>query len=142
MRTRVLILAATLSIAGAALAAPVAEIHKREGCGCCGLWADHLAKHGLKTRSSVTDDLDTVRATGGIPDRLGSCHTAFVGGYAVEGHVPASAIKRLLKEKPDAAGLAVAGMPGGSPGMESMAKVPYEVLLVLKDGSTRVYSRH
>lgn len=143
MKTRTMLLAAALSWAGASLAAyPAAEVYKREGCGCCGLWADHLERHGLKTRSNVVEDLGTVRATGGMPDRLGSCHTALVGGYAIEGHVPASAIKRLLKERPEAAGLAVAGMPGGSPGMESMAKVPYEVLLVLKDGSTRVFSRH
>ena len=143
MKTTTLLLATTLSLAGAALAAdPLIEVYKREGCGCCGLWADHLKKHGLATRSNVVEELGSVRASAGIPERLGSCHTAFIGGYAIEGHVPASAIKRLLKERPKAAGLAVVGMPGGSPGMESQAKAPYEVLLVLENGSTRVWSRH
>jgi len=143
VKTGALLFAGAMSVAGAALAAgPVIEIYQREGCGCCGLWAGHLESNGLKTRSNVVEEVSIVRGSSGIPESLGSCHVAFIGGYAIEGHVPASAIKRLLKEKPDAAGVAVAGMPAGSPGMESAGKVPYEVLLVLKDGSTRVYSRH
>lgn len=143
MRTRTLLFAALLSISGVSFAAsPVVHIYKREGCGCCDLWAAHLEKHGLKTRANVVDEVSMIRGSTGIPEALSSCHVATIGEYAIEGHVPASAIKRLLKEKPKAVGLAVAGMPAGSPGMEAAGKVPYSVLLVLEDGSTRVFSRH
>jgi hypothetical protein len=136
----VLCLSAGLAFAQAS--APVVTMYKHEGCGCCGLWAAHLQKNGFAVRSHEVQDVGAVRRAGRIPDAVRSCHTAFVGKYAIEGHVPASAIQRLLKEQPKAVGLAVAGMPAGSPGMEGAGKVPYEVLLVLEDGSTRVYSRH
>lgn len=145
MKIRSSVFAATCLSAGLAFAqssAPVVTMYKHEGCGCCGLWAAHLEKNGFKTRSHEVQDVGVVRRAAKIPDSVRSCHTAFVGKYAIEGHVPASAIQRLLKEQPKAAGLAVAGMPAGSPGMEGAGKVPYEVLLVLEDGSTRVYSRH
>ena len=143
MKPKSLLLASALLAAGAAFAAePVIDVYKREGCGCCGLWATHLEKNGFATRSHEVPDVGIVRRGAKIPDAVRSCHTAIAGSYAIEGHVPASAIKRLLKEKPKAAGLAVAGMPAGSPGMEGAGKVPYDVLLVLEEGSTRVYSRH
>lgn len=85
---------------------------------------------------------ETYRARYGIPDALGSCHTAVIDDYAIEGHVPAREIKRLLAERPKARGLAVAGMPGGSPGMEGNRSVPYDVLLVQSDGSHRVFARY
>lgn len=85
---------------------------------------------------------EAYRARFGIPSALGGCHTAVVEGYAIEGHVPAREIKRLLAERPKARGLAVPGMPGGSPGMESSPSVPYDVLLVLPDGSQTVYARY
>jgi hypothetical protein len=87
-------------------------------------------------------DPGVYRARFGIPDALGSCHTAVIQGYAIEGHVPAQEIKRLLAERPKARGLAVPGMPGGSPGMDDNRSVPYEVFLVLPDGSPRVYARY
>jgi len=87
-------------------------------------------------------DPEAYRARFGIPNALGGCHTAVVEGYAIEGHVPAREIKRLLAERPKARGLAVPGMPGGSPGMESSRSEPYDVLLVLPDGSHRVYARY
>jgi hypothetical protein len=87
-------------------------------------------------------DPEAYRARYGIPRALGACHTAVVGDYAIEGHVPAREIRRLLKERPKARGLAVPGMPAGSPGMESDRPEPYDVLLVLPDGSNRVYSRY
>jgi hypothetical protein len=87
-------------------------------------------------------DPERYRARYGIPDALGGCHTAVVGGYALEGHVPAREIRRLLAERPTARGLAVPGMPGGSPGMESSPSVPYDVLLVTADGSYRVYAQY
>lgn len=143
MKNGTLLFAALLSISGAALAdPPVVHIYNREGCGCCGLWATHLEKNGLKTRANVVDEVSMIRGSTGIPETLGSCHIATVGEYAIEGHVPAAAIKRLLRERPKAVGLAVAGMPAGSPGMEAAGKVAYEVLLVREDGSTQVYSRH
>lgn len=129
-------------LAAAQASLPLVTMYKHEGCGCCGLWASHLEKNGFKTKSHEVKDVSVVRRAGKIPDAARSCHTAFVGKYAIEGHVPASAIQRLLKEQPKAAGLAVAGMPAGSPGMEGAGKVPYEVLLVMEDGSTRVFSRH
>lgn len=143
MKAGKMLLVATMIATGSALAAePVLEMYKHEGCGCCGLWASHLERAGFKVRSHEVRDVSVVRKRAGIPDAVASCHTATIGGYAVEGHVPASAIKRLLAERPRAAGLAVAGMPAGSPGMESAGKVPYDVLLVMKDGSTKVFSRH
>lgn len=87
-------------------------------------------------------DPERYRARYGIPDALGSCHTAVIDGYAIEGHVPAREIKRLLTERPKARGLAVPGMPAGSPGMEDSRSVPYDVLLVLPDGKHRIYAQY
>lgn len=144
MKARSLLLATFMAVASAALAAePVVNIYKHEGCGCCVLWANHLEKAGFKTKSHEVKDVSLIRRAAGVPDAVRSCHTAFVGPYAVEGHVPAADIQRLLKEKPaNARGLAAAGMPAGSPGMEGAGKQPYEVLLVMLDGSTRVFARH
>lgn len=131
----------TLPLAALA-AAPMVEIWKDPNCGCCQDWVLHLNKNGLATR--VHDEgNNAARARLGIPAKLGSCHTGLVGGYAIEGHVPAREVHRLLKEKPKAVGLAVPGMPIGSPGMDGPAygnqRDAYDVLLVLADGSTRVY---
>jgi hypothetical protein len=90
----------------------------------------------------MVEDAGPVRRAAGIPDQLGSCHTAKVNGYAIEGHVPASDIKRLLAEKPKAIGLTAPGMPAGSPGMDIPNSPPYDVLLVKSDGSTALYKRH
>lgn len=143
MNVRLAVSAALLAVAGTAWAAdPLVNIYKHEGCGCCVLWANHLEKAGFKTKSHEVKDVSLIRKAAGVPDGVRSCHTAFVGKYAIEGHVPAAAIQRLLKEQPaNARGLAVAGMPAGSPGMEGAGKVPYDVLLVMLDGSTRVYAR-
>lgn len=145
MKSRSLLFAPLVLVAGLAAAQaglPVVDIYKHEGCGCCGLWAAHLEKQGFKVRSHEVKDVSVVRSGAGIPEAMRSCHTAIVGRYAIEGHVPAADVKRLLREQPKAKGLAVAGMPAGSPGMEGAGKVPYEVRLVLEDGTTRVYSRH
>jgi hypothetical protein len=122
-----------------------AEIWHNPTCGCCIDWVDHLEENGFtpSINSSTPGELAAVKQKLGIPDKLASCHTAEIGGYAVEGHVPASDIKRLLEEQPDAVGLAVPGMPIGSPGMEyGDVKEPYDVLLVKKDGSTEVFASH
>ena len=125
-------------------AAPMVEIWKDPNCGCCQDWVKHLNMNKLATRVHDSGNAEA-RARLGIPAKLGSCHTGSVGGYAIEGHVPAGAIHRLLKEKPQAIGLAVPGMPIGSPGMDGPAyggrRDPYNVLLVLADGSTRVFQR-
>ncbi|HUG23740.1 DUF411 domain-containing protein [Piscinibacter sp.] len=127
-----------------AAATPV-EVWKSPTCGCCKDWVAHLESNGFSVR--VHDDGNTdARSRLRIPLALGSCHTATVGGYAIEGHVPAREIRRLLAEKPKAIGLAVPAMPIGSPGMDGPAyggrRDPYDVLLVLPDGKSRVYQRY
>lgn len=130
--------------AARAQARAVIEVWKDPNCGCCGLWVEHLQRAGFEVRTNEVGNTAARRRLG-IPDRLGSCHTARVGAYAIEGHVPAADIARLLREKPQAIGLAVPGMPIGSPGMDGPEyggrQDRYEVLLLLRDGSTRVFSR-
>jgi hypothetical protein len=118
------------------------EVWKAPSCGCCKDWIRHLESNGFKV--TVHDSGNTAaRARLGIPMRLGSCHTAQVEGYAIEGHVPAREIRRLLAERPNAIGLAVPGMPIGSPGMDGpeygARKDPYDVLLLRKDGTSNPY---
>ncbi len=145
-RTLLKLAAATASLPLAAqAAAPMVEIWKDPNCGCCQDWVKHLNKNGFATR--VHDEGNgAARERLGIPAKLGSCHTGRVGGYAIEGHVPAREMQRLLKEKPKAVGLAVPGMPIGSPGMDGPAygdqRDPYDVLLVQADGSTRVFQSY
>ena len=122
--------------------APRVEVFKSASCGCCGAWVDHLRKNGFEVKTHDVSDVPAERNKLGMPDRLASCHTAIVGGYVVEGHVPAADIHRLLKEKPRALGLAVPAMPPGSPGMESSRPIAYDTLLVGRDGSTRVFANH
>ncbi len=121
------------------------EVWKDPSCGCCKDWVAVLQKAGFDVRVSDTGN-NAARAKLGIPAKLGSCHTARVSGYALEGHVPVREIKRLLREKPSAVGLAVPGMPVGSPGMDGPfykgRKDPYSVLLIQRDGSTSVYQSY
>lgn len=123
---------------------PEVVVYKRASCNCCKLWVEHLKKSGFSVQARDVRDLKPIHQRVGVPARQEACHTAEVGGYFVEGHVPAQDIKRLLRERPAAKGLAVPGMPVGSPGMEARSgKVtPYEVLLVAKDGSASTFSRH
>lgn len=118
------------------------EVFKSPYCGCCEKWIEHMQKNGFKVNAHNVNDVPAARKSLGMPDRVGSCHTAKVGGYLIEGHVPAADIQRLLKEKPKAVGLAAPGMPQGSPGMETATPVPYETLLVQADGSTTVFAKH
>lgn len=130
---------AALSYLGAATAAatlparaqtlPAVVVNRDPGCGCCGAWAGHLALAGYDVKIVNTSDLQAVRERLGVPDDLAACHTAEVAGYVVEGHVPVAAVERLLAEKPVATGIAVAGMPAGSPGMEGGEPQVYEVVL-------------
>jgi hypothetical protein len=118
------------------------DVYKSPSCGCCGKWLKHLQQNGFQASVHEMNDIPAARKKLGMPDRLGACHTAWVGGYVIEGHVPAADIQRLLKEKPKALGLAVPSMPPGSPGMETAKPVPYETLLVQTDGSTHVFAKH
>lgn len=132
------------AFAGAAAPAPLVTVYKDPNCGCCRGWVAHLRAAGFSTRVFEQADLAPLRQRLGVPAAAQSCHTAVVDGYFVEGHVPASAIRRLLTKRPSARGLAVPGMPVGSPGMESRdGRVdPYAVLLVTKDGQSLMFSRH
>lgn len=123
---------------------PSVTVYKSASCGCCRLWVQHLVRAGFPVQVKNVGNLNPVKQRAGIPVGLGSCHTAEVGGYFVEGHVPAQDIKRLLREHPRAKGLVVPGMPAGSPGMEvpSGQVRPYEVLLVADDGKTSSFARH
>ena len=110
---------------------PTIRVHRDPNCGCCGAWVAHLKAEGFPVDLVETAELNRVKARLGVPPSLAACHTAEVAGYVVEGHVPAGAIKRLLAERPDAKGLAVPGMPVGSPGMDAEGTAPetYEVIL-------------
>lgn len=130
-------------MAAVALAVPVAApfadeviitVHKDPNCGCCSGWVKHLREAGLTVRVEETSELDSVRTRLGVPVDLVACHTAEVAGYLVEGHVPAAAVRRLLSERPNARGLAVPGMPVGSPGMEGGPPQHYMVVLFGPDG--------
>jgi hypothetical protein len=118
------------------------QVYRSPTCGCCGLWVDHVKAAGFDPVVHQMDDVSPVKARGGVPADLQSCHTALIGGYVIEGHVPADIVQRLLTEKPNIAGLAVPGMPVGSPGMEQGARVdPYQVIAFTKDGKRSVYAK-
>jgi len=123
---------------------PRVLVHKNEYCGCCNGWVEHMRKAGFRVEVRNVDNLDPVKTRVGVPAGKGSCHTAEVGGYFVEGHVPAIDIKRLLAERPEAKGLVLPAMPVGSPGMEAPdgSSEPYTVELVGHDGKTTPYASH
>lgn len=123
---------------------PLAVVHRNPTCGCCGEWIAHLKEHGFEVRDVETADVPAVKQRLGVPGQLGSCHTAEVGGYVIEGHVPADVVQRLLDEQPsDIAGLAVPGMPIGSPGMEvpGRAAQAYDIIAWDESGKTWVYDK-
>ena len=118
-------------------------VYKTSTCGWCGNWVEHLKANGFEVEVHDVNDIVAEGRRLGVPDNLRSCHTGSIGGYAIEGHVPAADIKRLLAEKPQAKGLAVPGMPVGSPGMENGSYVErYSVLLFSEDGTSKVYSSY
>ena len=134
---------AAAPLTGAQAAATQVEVWRSASCGCCGAWVKHLQQNGFATKVNLVDDTGPFRRAAGIPVALASCHTAQVAGYALEGHVPAADVKRLLAGRRDAVGLAVPGMPVGAPGMEQGgAAPPYEVLLLKRGGGTEVFARH
>ena len=144
-RRALLALLLATPLAARAATPTLVEIWKSPTCGCCEDWMALMQAGGFSTKT-YNQGNDAIRRALRMPAKLGSCHTAMVGGYAIEGHVPVREVKRLLCEKPDAVGLAVPGMPIGSAGMDGPAyqgrRDPYDVLLVLRDGSTRVYQSY
>ena len=142
-RLRLLAAAATLVVPALASAAlPAIEVFKSATCGCCEEWVKHLKANGMTVKVSDVASPADYRQKFGISEDLGSCHTAKIGKYAIEGHVPASDIKRLLASGVKARGLAVPGMPAGSPGMETGRTDAYDVLLIKPDGRTAVYKHY
>ncbi|MFP5467876.1 MAG: DUF411 domain-containing protein [Gammaproteobacteria bacterium] len=150
MKRRELMLAAVASLAGATTALqaqslPTMDVWKDPNCGCCKDWIAYLEREGFRVRSHDTGNT-AMRQRLRMPMAYASCHTALIGGYVIEGHVNAREIRRLLKEKPAALGLSVPGMPVGSPGMDGPdyggRQDPYDVVLVQKDGSSRVYQSY
>lgn len=148
MKRRLLLTACMGGLVGTSWAAntkPLVEIWKDPSCGCCEDWANHMKQAGFPVQVHPQGNT-AKRAAMGISAQLGSCHTAVVAGYAIEGHVPARDVLRLLRERPQAIGLTVPGMPVGSPGMDGAIyqgrKDPYDVLLVTRNGSTSVFQTY
>ena len=146
MRPIFALLAALLWTSPALTAAETSiEVWKSATCKCCINWVKHLEANGFAVTVNAADPsmLDRLKRQAGIGEKIASCHTAKIGGYVIEGHVPAPDIKRLVAEQPNALGLTVPGMPVGSPGMEQGAETePYDVLLINKDGTTKIFASH
>lgn len=118
-------------------------MYKDPNCGCCGKWAEHMRTNGFTVKEIATSKMSQIKRDAGVPQALGSCHTAQVGGYVVEGHVPAADVRRMLAERPAVTGLSAPGMPLGSPGMEGPYPAErYEVVGFDRDGRTTVFARH
>ena len=148
-RRRFLTLVGGLTVAATSLAAirpararPPMMVHRDPGCGCCEAWVAHVRKAGYEARIEVSGDIDAVKQRLGVPEALASCHTAEIDGYLLEGHVPAEIVARLLAERPAIRGLAVPGMPIGSPGMETpgMAPDPFQVIAFADGGRMSVFA--
>jgi hypothetical protein len=141
-------ISAAAMVACAAPAAPPAlaksiKVYRSPSCGCCGGWVDHLRAAGFQVAVEMIDDVGLIAQRLGVPDELRSCHTGEIAGYFVEGHVPASDVERLLREKPAARGIAVPGMPIGSPGMEMGGRrEPFQTLLVDRKNTISVFATH
>ncbi|HTO73887.1 MAG TPA: DUF411 domain-containing protein [Gemmatimonadales bacterium] len=139
----ILLIALTTTTAMVRPAAPLptVTVYKLASCGCCAKWVDHMRAAGFKVEVNDVADVGEYADGAGVPPALRSCHTAVVGGYAIEGHVPADLVKKMLTEHPAIAGLAVPGMVTGSPGMEGNRREPYDVVAWSKQGTTSVYAR-
>lgn len=128
--------------AGMSAPPPTLTVFKTKTCGCCGKWVEHMRTSGFKVIVNEVASTGEYRQKYGVPEKLQSCHTAVVDGYTIEGHVPAAEIQRLLKEKPKAKGLAVPGMPAGSPGMEAPHQDAYSVFRFDEGGMLSVYQKY
>lgn len=118
-------------------------MYRDPNCGCCGKWAEHMRENGFKVREVISNDMNLVKRQAGVPAHLASCHTAKVGNYLIEGHVPASDVKRLLNEQTAVRGLAAPGMPLGSPGMEGPYPAEtYQVISFERSGRQAVFAEH
>ena len=136
-------LAVAAMFVGTAAHAATMTVFKSPSCGCCAKWVEHVEQHGFTVKTIATEDMAAVKTRLKVPAALLSCHTTVVGGYVVEGHVPPADIKRLLKLKPKARGIAVAGMPMGAPGMEhGDHRQPYATMLIGPTGKPTVFARH
>lgn len=143
LKSATLLVAAVALTTLAAAQGPEVQVFKSPYCGCCGAWVEHMRAAGFAVKVTEVADTTAARKRLGMPDRFGSCHTATVGGYVLEGHVPAAEVRRLLSAKPKAVGLAVPSMPPGSPGMQVDArKDPYQVLLVDSSGGSTVFASY
>lgn len=131
-------------VASPTQALPLVVVHKSPSCGCCGLWVEHMRHAGFRVDVRNEENVNPVKERVGVPYGKGSCHTAEVGGYFIEGHVPAADVRRLLADRPEAKGLVLPGMPMGSPGMEMSdgRTQPYTVELVRTDGATEAFASH
>ena len=139
-----LVIAALLSwYTPATAAAGTVTVYKDPACACCGAWVEHMREAGFEVDVHDVRDLQTIKAENGIAPRLGSCHTALVDGYVIEGHVPADLVQKMLNEQPDFVGLSVPGMVVGSPGMEvpGQPPQPYDVIAFDASGQTAVYAK-
>jgi hypothetical protein len=139
-RRALLLSALPLAIAGSVRAAPVAVIlYKSPECGCCEGYVDYLRHHGFEVTSKPTNDLAEISRKAGVPSDLQGCHTAFIGDYVVDGHVPLEAINKLLAERPAIKGITLPGMPEGSPGMYGEKAGPFTIYAIGQDGISSVY---
>lgn len=118
----------------------VMTVYKLASCGCCAKWVDHIKATGIQVKTIDVEDLSEIKAASGVPSPLQTCHTAVIQGYVVEGHVPGDVVQQLLRDKPAIAGVAVPGMPLGSPGMDGSPKQPYDIIAWDKAGKTRVFA--
>lgn len=142
---RAFLLTGLAALASSARAAPAAlTVYKTASCGCCKGWITHMRRAGYAPKVVVVEDVSPIGRRHGVPFELSSCHISTIGGYVVVGHVPPADVTRLLRERPNALGVSVPGMPLGSPGMETPTgqREPYDTLLLLKGGRTRVFARH
>jgi hypothetical protein len=121
---------------------PHVVVYKSPTCGCCAKWVEHMNTAGFTSETTNMPDVSPIKVKHGVPPQLASCHTSLVGGYVIEGHVPAEDIRRLLRERPAIVGLAAPGMPAGSPGMDIPNSPPYQVLTFDRQGRTKVFASH
>lgn len=137
-----ILLAALMTTSTPSFAGEEVTVYKSPTCGCCTKWIEHMRKNGFKVKAYDVKDVMPIKRKSGVRPEQASCHTALVGGYVVEGHVPAKDVKRMLKEKPKIKGLTVPGMVVGSPGMEGPSKHPYKVLTITESGPGKVYAEY
>ncbi len=141
MITRRMLMLSALAVAAPARAAPPVSVtlYKSPGCGCCDFYADYLRQHGFTVAAHETGDLAAVSRKAGVPPDLQGCHTAFIGGYVIDGHVPVEAIGKLLAEHPPLTGIVLPGMPEGSPGMAGDKTGPFTIYAIGRDGKVSPY---